>query len=370
MTQDISLRDIQPDPQQPRKHFDETKLQELAASMAADGLLSPIMVRPEGDKLIIVHGERRYRAALLLGWETIPATVQEISADRARVLALVENIQRSNLTPIEEARAFQSIMETQGLTHDELAKTIGKSRSYVTQKMRLLKLPSHLSYFMEKGILSEGHIRQLLRLKKLYPDGKKENVSPDTFSSVTDAMIQLRPLDWPPNYKITVGLAYMAAKEEKEGAVAPEYPHHGDKVLSTFPHDGIVDAWTIPAWWFAMQFSLFRLKREEAKEAIDTFEMHIASAILTLAFPDILKTDDAGRPVADWPDCLNAYRSDLRHAGLPRANDPKRTSWAFQRLQTNDGLAFVVPSKKAWGPWVSRASDGENYKTNKSEVTP
>ncbi len=347
----VQLMKIKPDSGQPRKHFDETKLQELAASMATDGLLSPILVRPEGDKLIIVHGERRYRAARLLGWKEIPAIIEDMSSERAAILSLVENIQRRDLLPIEEARAFQRVMETQGLTHDELARAIGKSRSYVTQKMRLLKLPPHLSYFLDRGLLSEGHMRQILRLKNFYPDGKKEKVSPDTFSDVMDAMIQLRPLDWPPNYKITLGLAYIAVMEEERGAAEPGYPHHENKVLDTFPRDGVVDAWTLPAWWYAMQFSLFPTKRDDAKMAIDTFEMHIASAVLCLSFPDLLKTDDDGRPIPEWQDWLNVYRSDLRHAGLSRANDENLTSWAFQRLQTDDGLVFSVPSKKAWGMW-------------------
>lgn len=163
MSRDILLTQIDVDPNQPRKHFDEAALAELAQSMAANGLAVPILVRPVGERYMIVHGERRYRAAHRLGWVSIPAEVREMDADAAQWLALVENVQRSNLSPIEEAQAYHARL-AQGITQTALAERIGKTQSYIAQKLRLLKLPEVTRgalYFRE---MTEGHARQLLRI--------------------------------------------------------------------------------------------------------------------------------------------------------------------------------------------------------------
>lgn len=164
MSRDILLSLIDPDRGQPRQNFDEDKLAELAASMDAKGLIQPIMVRPNGDdgRFAIVHGERRYRAALSLGWDTIRAEVRDVDADEAHWLALIENVQRRDLSPIEEARAYQGRL-AEGITQTELGKRIGKSQSYIAQKLRLLKLPTDVQAAVGDGI-AEGHARQLLKL--------------------------------------------------------------------------------------------------------------------------------------------------------------------------------------------------------------
>lgn len=163
MSQDIFLSLIDPDPEQPRKHFQD--VDDLAQSIDANGLAVPILVRPMGERFTIVHGERRYRAALSLGWETIRAEVRDISPDEARWLSLVENVQRADLTPIEEARAYQARLAS-GITQTELGRRIGKSQSYVAQKLRLLKLSADVRDAVHLGNLTEGHARQLLRLKE------------------------------------------------------------------------------------------------------------------------------------------------------------------------------------------------------------
>ena len=170
MSRDILLNLIDPDPDQPRQHFDDTKLAELAASMESKGLVVPIMVRPTGERYTIVHGERRWRAAKLLGWRAIRAEVRDVDASEARWLALVENVQRRDLTPIEEAKAYQARL-ADGITQTELGKHIGKSQSYIAQKLRLLKLPEDVQEAMGNGI-TEGHARQLLKLKD--PDQRSE----------------------------------------------------------------------------------------------------------------------------------------------------------------------------------------------------
>ncbi|MBP8291444.1 MAG: ParB/RepB/Spo0J family partition protein [Caldilineaceae bacterium] len=178
MSRDILLTDIDPDPGQPRQHFDAAALQELADSMTATGQAVPITVKPAGARFVIVTGERRWRAAQMLGWSTIRADVQDIDAATAQWQTLVENIQRAGLTPIEEAHAFQKLVDA-GHTQTEIGKRIGKTQSYVAQKIRLLRLPAGVQDMLDVGRasvpemlnggrLSEGHGRQLLRLS--YPD--------------------------------------------------------------------------------------------------------------------------------------------------------------------------------------------------------
>lgn len=165
MSRDIILSLIDTDPAQPRKHFDGVKIAELAESMHGNGLIVPIMVRPVGDRFVIVHGERRYRAAVSLGWATIPADVRELDSEAARWFALVENIQRADLSPIEEANAYKAMLDT-GITQTELGKRIGKGQSYIATKLRLLTLPGGVQESIDKGELTEGHAKQLLRLNK------------------------------------------------------------------------------------------------------------------------------------------------------------------------------------------------------------
>jgi ParB family chromosome partitioning protein len=162
MSRDILLSLIDPDPDQPRKHFDA--IEELAQSMSENGLVQAIMVRPgKEERYIIVHGERRWRAAKHLGWEHISAEIRDLTPDEAHWLSLVENVQRSELSPIEEADSYQGRL-VEGLTQDRLGKRIGKTQSYIAQKLRLLKLPDDVRLALNNGKITEGHARQLLRL--------------------------------------------------------------------------------------------------------------------------------------------------------------------------------------------------------------
>lgn len=168
MSRDILLADIDRDPEQPRTHFDEAALQELADSMNATGQAVPITVKPAGARYTIVQGERRWRAAQLLGWATIRAEVQDLDAATAMWRTLVENIQRADLTPIEEAVAYQKLVDA-GHTQTEIARRIGKTQSYVAQKLRLLRLPAEVQQMLQPADataarLTEGHARQILRL--------------------------------------------------------------------------------------------------------------------------------------------------------------------------------------------------------------
>lgn len=168
-TKEIELDQIHPNPDQPRQYFDQEKLQELADSIREQGQIQPIMVRPNGDGFVIVHGERRWRACQLAGLDTIRAEVREASADEAYTLSVVENEQREDISPIETAQAIHRMMESQALTQEGVARRISKSRTWVAQKLRLLNLPDQVKQTIDKGSLTEAHGRQLLKLK----DGAK-----------------------------------------------------------------------------------------------------------------------------------------------------------------------------------------------------
>ncbi|MGH7742658.1 MAG: ParB/RepB/Spo0J family partition protein [Candidatus Eiseniibacteriota bacterium] len=162
-SRELALGDISPNPFQPRKRFDDEAIKELAASIRASGILQPILVRRSGaDEFQLVAGERRLRAAGLAGLERIPAVIREVSDREMMELALIENIQRQDLDPIEEARAFQTLIEKIGLTHDQLSERVGKQRSSISNSLRLLALPAEVQDMVSRGTLSAGHARALL----------------------------------------------------------------------------------------------------------------------------------------------------------------------------------------------------------------
>ena len=166
----ISITDIQKNPYQPRKEFDGEKLHELAQSIKENGVIQPIIVRQSpviGYE--ILAGERRYRASLLAGLTSIPAVVKQLSDQEMMVQSIIENLQRENLNPIEEARAYESLVE-KGFTHAEIADKMGKSRPYISNSIRLLSLPEHILSEVENGKLSQAHARSLVGLNKEQQD--------------------------------------------------------------------------------------------------------------------------------------------------------------------------------------------------------
>lgn len=161
----IALDDIVPNPQQPRRHFDEESIASLAESIKEVGLLQPVVVRPAGDGGVhtLVVGERRCRAARLAGLKEIPAIIREESGrDGDLAEALVENVQREDLGPLEVASGYQQLLEEFGLTHEQVASRVGKSRPSVTNAIRLLQLPVPIQGLLERGELAPGHARPLL----------------------------------------------------------------------------------------------------------------------------------------------------------------------------------------------------------------
>ncbi len=163
---ELDLDQIQPNPLQPRLQFEPEKLQELAASIKEHGILQPIVVRASGGGYEIVVGERRWRAARQVGFERIPAIVQHVSDEKMLELALVENIQRDELSPIEEGQAYQLLADQFALTHEEIAQRVGRSRTSVTNSLRLLRLPSLIQEKVMNEEMSMGHARALIPLSR------------------------------------------------------------------------------------------------------------------------------------------------------------------------------------------------------------
>ena len=160
----VQIKDIQKNPYQPRKEFSEEKIQELAQSIKENGLIQPIIVRKSpvlGYE--ILAGERRYRASIVAGLSEVPVIVKQLSDQDMMLHSIIENLQRENLNPIEEAKAYQSLID-KGFTHTEIAEKMGKSRPYITNLVRLLVLPKHILTEVESGKLSQAHARLLIQL--------------------------------------------------------------------------------------------------------------------------------------------------------------------------------------------------------------
>ena len=161
---ELAVGAIRPNPFQPRTSFDETELQDLANSIGASGLLQPVVVRPKDGGYELIAGERRWRAVQRLGWATVPAVVKEADDRTLLTLALIENLQRDALSPIDEALGYQRLMDEFQVAQSEVARLVGRDRSTVSNVLRLLKLPDGVRALVHAGQLSEGHARALLGL--------------------------------------------------------------------------------------------------------------------------------------------------------------------------------------------------------------
>ena len=162
----LRLDEIEPNREQPRKEFNEESLTELADSIAQHGVIQPLLVRPlMGGGYQIVAGERRWRASRRAGLSEVPAVIKELTDNEVMEIALIENLQREDLTPWEETLGYQTLIDTYGFTQEEVAKSMGKSRPAITNSLRLLQLPGSVVDFLKNGDISAGHARALLSLK-------------------------------------------------------------------------------------------------------------------------------------------------------------------------------------------------------------
>lgn len=158
----VAIDKVKPNPNQPRTHFNEAELRELSESIKAHGVLQPLLVRKQGDGFEIIAGERRYQAAKLAGLTEVPVTIKEADDQAVLEMALIENLQRSDLNPIEEAKGYKQLIKTSGMTQEALSKAVSKSRSTITNSLRLLDLPQQVQDFLYNGKLTAGHARAIL----------------------------------------------------------------------------------------------------------------------------------------------------------------------------------------------------------------
>lgn len=159
---EIAIERLQPNPSQPRQEFDEAALDDLAASISAKGILQPLLVRPDGDGYMIIAGERRWRAAQRAGLTAVPALIRDYSDAEVLEVAIIENIQRADLNPLDEAAGYQQLIDRFGHTTDGIANALGKSRSHIANLLRLLALPPRVADLLRSGQLTQGHARTLL----------------------------------------------------------------------------------------------------------------------------------------------------------------------------------------------------------------
>lgn len=158
----VSIEKIHPNPKQPRTHFNETELEELSESIREHGVLQPLLVRKKGDEFEIIAGERRYQASKIAGLSELPVIIKVVDDQKMLELALIENLQRSDLNPIEEAKGYRQLIKASGMTQEALSKAVSKSRSAITNSLRLLDLPERVQELLFEGKLTAGHARAIL----------------------------------------------------------------------------------------------------------------------------------------------------------------------------------------------------------------
>ena len=205
---DIDL--IEPNPEQPRTRFAEKALDELAQSISANGIVQPVVVRRAGARFQIVAGERRWRAAQRAGLRRIPAAVREVSDEKLLELALIENIQRQELNPIEEAKAYRKLIDTIGLTQEEVANRVGRERSLIATSLRLLRLPEDIKRLIEEEKISAGHGRALLMLSETSLQRKIARAIIDKAMSVREAERAVKRAGHPPQSPASKKVAAIA----------------------------------------------------------------------------------------------------------------------------------------------------------------
>lgn len=383
MFRDINLAQITPDPDQPRKHFNPVKLDELAQSIKENGLLSPIMVRPVGDAFVIVHGERRYRAVQSLGWAAILCEIRELTETDAARLALVENIQRDDLTPMEEARAYQGYMAQTKTTQQQLGEAVGKTQSYIAQKLRLLNLEAPLVALMEHCQMSEGHMRQLMRLRKFF-DGSEYTMwlktrdgepvppartwpfkdQPDVFLLSHD--LALKPLEyWFPLYCFDEEL------EPKWTAVTEVLC-----ILDDWIHelDGIYPTWVMNAVHIGLTAYQYGATVSSLAAHVDTYIEIVTGAIWAAAderMDDFTEKaiqrakDNDGKAENAMDRTMIGLRADLHHAGLWINDNPKEKRFVgapsllerFKDLHKDAGDSVRCYSSRDWWDAVTKMAE-------------
>ena len=218
----IPLNKIKSNAEQPRKSFDNERIAELAESIKHHGIIQPLILMKENEDYVIIAGERRWRAAKLLGLKEIPAIIMELTEKNILEVSLIENIQRQDLNPIEEALAYKKLLSDFNLTQEELSKRIGKSRTAITNTIRLINLDSRVQQYVIDGIISEGHGRALLSLE----DGELQYIYSQ---KVIDEKLSVRELE-----KLIRNASLKSEKSEKNEELNPYYKDVRDRLQNYF----------------------------------------------------------------------------------------------------------------------------------------
>jgi len=314
---DVPVARLHPNPSQPRKVFVE--LEELARSLREEGQQTPLLVRPVGDGYEIVQGERRWRAAQLAGLPTLRAEVRDLTDAQAFRLALVENLQRANLTPIEEAEAF-ALLAAEGMNQAAIGELVGRGQSYVSHKLRLRNAPEPLQAFLAMGALDEGHLRQLLRLEHLYPEGLENScdlrvladmANEDDPEVLLDAYNLLRPEDNPP-LPLWLRPRQTLAECSQAPALWASFRALGEYVTR---HNRLPQ-WVLAAWWYGSAAVLWNMPVHSLKASLDYWHERYLTALMWVAIhpnpPEGYA--NASQQLKDDISLWWCYKSDLRHS--------------------------------------------------------
>lgn len=359
----IRIDKIDPNPNQPRKRF--TDIDPLAASVKAVGVLEPITVRPKGDRFEIISGERRWRAAKLAGLLEIPALIREATDDEALELGLIENLQRLDLTAIEEAEAFKILIDRKW-TQARIAELVGKDASYVSHKLRLLKLPEILNYFLRERLVSENHMRQVLTLEAIY---SSELVS--TFYQEELEIIQF-PEDSiskkkgktfvNPQKSISIPYSKMTGEEKAFALLARIRPEEFALPCATVWPEPVVNAcslylehvskqpvpqWQAAAFWWLAFTVRYKVTVTDLSRALIAWKERYHSALIHILIlnEDWEKYLGSGRS-KEWDEVWWAYWAHLRHSSsLHRKLDPlEKIKLLTEVLGTEEGgRPFALP---------------------------
>ncbi len=205
----IKIHDIMPNVNQPRKTFNEEKIEELALSIKEHGIIQPIVVRKKNKGYEIVAGERRWRAAIKADLAQVPCLIRKLDDEQNMLIAIIENMQREDLNPIEEAEGLRQMTETFGMTQEQVSKSVGKSRPYITNSMRLLKLPDYIKESIADGIISAGHGRTLVAIEE-------ENSRKQLWNKIIEEGLSVRETE-----KIAAG---SAGKKKRRRAIKEKNP--------------------------------------------------------------------------------------------------------------------------------------------------
>ncbi|MBK9180967.1 MAG: ParB/RepB/Spo0J family partition protein [Acidimicrobiales bacterium] len=362
----VGLVDL--DPGQPRSHVDEHDLAELAASMDATGLAQPILVRPTGGRFVVVAGERRLRAARSLGWQAIPAVVRDVPADDVPYMQLVENLQRQGLTATEEARAYRRALDA-GMSQADLARRIGKDRSYVAQKLRLLDLPATVLHLVARRHLTEGHARQLLRIRSLYGDATEPYKAPTLDQLDEDNvwayafMLWARPCDAPKGYAPTMSMMAGPDAGHLTGAVRSQ--------AAAWAGRAEVPTWEVLASAWALIAAACEMPVKLLDQAIDEWFDMLGAALYWTRGSTVAERPQAAAPSpGGWQarraasrgqlrtDMGDGFMSDLRHARIPTSmtfGEWRSLTGRAARLEDACEVVALLPS--TFQPWGWRDGD-------------